>query len=299
MSAKTLLAVMIGGTVAVLALGSRSRSAPEPPVVRRKVPEQPWLSAEAAAKVIGDGGALGPLFDGVELGGPAPSPRTRALIAAFARSNNVEIDLQISGGLLTAVRFDVTYGGCCGYEAADLLARRLARPYNGGGCFGEKIWLNDWATSNEDGTRMRAKVDVNHVSVRWEPELILPEVLARADRLMGGQADAVGKRAHERWISLERGQYLLELPYDFGGYREYAATAPDQLGFRVGVRANRISTIGFSVRDQSDDTKLLKQLKAHWGAPERKGESFVWSKPDRTITADVAGDTAYVSIAMR
>ena len=128
-----MLAAMVAGTVAVIAGVPRREPAPpgraHPSVGAR---ERPWLTREATAQIVTVDGSLGPLFAGVELGGPPPTPDVRARINAFARANQVEIELDVADDTLVAVRFAVSFGGCCGYEAADVLALRLGRPDTGG-----------------------------------------------------------------------------------------------------------------------------------------------------------------------
>jgi hypothetical protein len=302
-SARLLVGFIIGASaLAVGKAATSKRAAAPPPVVQRPAPEKPWLAKEAAAQIVAEGGALGPLFDGVDVGGPAPTPKQRALIAEFARKHDVLIDFDVRGGVLETITFEVTYGGCCGYEAVDLLARRIGRPYNGGGCFGEKEWLNDWAASPGDGTRLRAKVDVNTITLRWDAELSVPELLARADGVIGRPADAVSRHAGERWISLERGKFLLEEPYPFEGLDNWArATRSFDLGFHLGVEGNRVTSVTFAVRDNDiPKSVVIPQLVAHWGKPERTGDTYAWTKVDRTITAEVTGEgSGMIEIALR
>lgn len=176
MSAPIWLAAMVAGSVVVLVAGRRDHAEPRPPAPQVSE-ETPWLTPEAAAEVIGPGGNLGPLFTGVILGGTPPLPEVRARIAEFARTNNVDIDLEIVDDEVAAIRFEVMYGGCCGYEAADRLAARMRRPTTGGGCMGTvETWINDWATVVEEGVHMRARVHVNRLVVRWEPVATLPEI---------------------------------------------------------------------------------------------------------------------------
>ena len=301
-SAKILVGFIVGASaLAVGKAATSKRSAEPPPVVERKVPEKPWLSKDAAAQIVTESGALGPLFEGIDVGGAPPSAKQRALIAEFARKNDVTIDFDVRGGVLQSVRFEVSYGGCCGYEPADLFARRIGRPFNGGGCFGEKEWLNDWAASPGDGTRLRARVDVNTVSLRWDAELSVPELLARADGVIGRPADAIGRRAGDRWISLERGKFLLEQPYPFEGLDHWTrATRSFDLGFHLGVADNRVTSVTFAVRggDTADRT-VLPLLEAHWGKPTREGEAWTWTKVDRTITAQVGEGAGTLEIALR
>jgi hypothetical protein len=70
----------------------------------RRSPERPWLTREAAAQVVRDDGGLGPLFDGLTLGGPPPSPALRARLAAFEAANDVHLGVEIGEGVVVAVR---------------------------------------------------------------------------------------------------------------------------------------------------------------------------------------------------
>ncbi|MGE5187027.1 MAG: hypothetical protein ACM31C_33480, partial [Acidobacteriota bacterium] len=176
---------MVAGTAAAVWLVPRHAGRPQPPV--QDQPYDPhWLTREASAQVIGEDGTPGPLFAGVYLGGPAPSDAARARIAEFARRNHVAIELDVADDSVQAIRFDVTFGGCCGYEAADVLALRMHRPHTGGCCVcGADSWSDDWATTSDDGIYTRARVRVNRVAVRWERVLAPGELVERADALVG------------------------------------------------------------------------------------------------------------------
>lgn len=187
MSARVWLGVMVAGTTLVVLAGSRPASEPRAPVTRRPS-EAPWLSREAASQIIGSRGGLGPLFEGIELGGPAPSAGVRARIAQFARANNVKIELEIAEDEVAAVRFEVMFGGCCGYEGADVLALRLDRPTAQDCCGCEKSWLDDWAITTDDGAVLRARVRVNRVSVRWERPLTVDDLVERRTRIVDSRS---------------------------------------------------------------------------------------------------------------
>src|SRR5688572_21412806 len=143
MGAKAMLAAMVLGTIGVIAAFSRSESA-DAPTERKPIVETPWLSKEAATHILDGEANLGPLFEDVMLGAPV-SPEARAKIAAFARENNVAIDLETIEGDLAAIRFAVTFGGCCGYEGADVLALRLGRPDTSNCCGCQETWIDDWS----------------------------------------------------------------------------------------------------------------------------------------------------------
>jgi hypothetical protein len=96
-SARVMLGMMVVGSALVVYLGSRGSDDPEPAPPPPKQPETPWLTPAAAAQVVGADGMPGPLFRGIDLGGPAPLPDAQARIAAFARDNNVDLRLEIAG----------------------------------------------------------------------------------------------------------------------------------------------------------------------------------------------------------
>src|SRR5688572_256614 len=134
---------MLVGTAIVVAVGARDDK-PQPALEKPRE-QVDWLSNEDAAQVIGADGEPGPLFAGAELGAPAPPELIRQRIAEFARAHNLDIDLEVRDGVLEAIRLVVTYGGCCGYEAVDVLARRLGRPVAGTNATLADLWVDDWA----------------------------------------------------------------------------------------------------------------------------------------------------------
>jgi hypothetical protein len=296
-SAKVWLGAISAATLVALGVAARSRSEP-PPAVAQLPPEVPWLTPEAAAQIIGDHGALGPLFHGVELGGPRPAAAVRARIAAFARANHVAIDLEITDGVVAAVRFDVTFHGCCGYEGADVLALRAARPISGGGCVGgPEKWVNDWAIT-QDGVHVRAHVDVNRVVLRWSRAATVETILARADELVGADAALVAHESREDWHTIEAHQrYLLELPYAFSAYSG-VATRTEELGLQLVADGDRLAEIAFTLRADETGTDVAAQLRSHWGPARVRGGSWTWQKPDRIIEAYVDGGSE-VSVTMR
>jgi hypothetical protein len=295
MSAQVWLGAMVAASVLVVATSRRSEPEPEKPIPRAPL-ERPWLTPDAAAQIIGADGSLGPLFEGVELGGPAPSPTVRARIAAFASAHNVSIDLEVAEGTLTAVRFDVTFGGCCGYEGADVLARRLGRPRLGGGCMGtEPYWVDDWGIAGEDGIHVRARVRVNRVMVRWERQLGVVELLERADRLLGANAVEVARDAGDRWIEIEANRrYRLETPYPIDPLRRWH---PDDMGIQVVVASGRIIELSFSVHDE--DGHSTRRLRKHWGRPKIIDEMRTWRTSDRIMIADRDSPVPKITIRMR
>lgn len=206
MSARVLLGVMIAGTALVMLAGARPPPPPRPSAPE-PARETPWLSREAAREIVGPGGALGPLFADVFLGGPAPSAATRARIAGFATTNGVTIDLDVVDGDLVAIRLEVTYGGCCGYEGADALGMRLGRPRPVGCCVcGTPTWTNAWSIASDTGVHARVRINVNRVNILWERLLTHEELLERAERLLGADRHAVAREAGPRWNELSGGR---------------------------------------------------------------------------------------------
>lgn len=297
MSARAWLAAMVVGTALVLAAGARRAPDPEPPAPRRPL-ESPWLTPQAAAEITGPGGSLGPLFEGVELGGPAPPAATRARIAAFARAHDVEIELEIIDDEVAAVRFSVLYGGCCGYEGADSLARRLGRPKTFTCCGCDESWIDDWAIALDGGVHLRGSVRVNRVMIRWERELKLDELVERADRLLGAERVAVGMASRDRWIEIEPGRrYVLELPY---ADERYPMSSGDALRLQIGAKAGRIVEIWFAVRvDESTREAIDEVLRARWGRPRANADVRTWRRPDRIVTAELGSSTMMLTIRAR
>jgi hypothetical protein len=302
--------MMIAGSVAVMLVAKRR---PEPPAKSAPVAralERPWLTREAAAQIVGPGGSLGPVFSDVELGGPAPAPVVRTRIAEFARANGIDIDFEVIDGELAAVRFAVTFGGCCGYEGADTLARRFDRPRAQSCCGCDLDWVNDWTVALEDGIHVRGRVRVNRVEVRWERTATMAELLDRADSVIGKARARVRASAGDRWTELEPGQrYLLEVPYPFARRNDFGALvkleARDDLGLQVMVEHGRIAEVSFVLRDidDADDVRELSTtLRARWGQPRIVGnepKTLAWRTPARSITAELDGSAKRIVIRAR
>jgi hypothetical protein len=290
-----MLGAMVVVSVAAVAWGSRERPHAESAVMKASPPETPWLSKEAAAQIVGAEGALGPLFHDLTLGGMAPSPEARARIADFAARNHVAIDLVVSDDELVAIRFDVSYAGCCGYEGAEVLALRANRPSVGGGCMGgPPRWLNNWAIAHDDGIYMRASVDLNRVVFRWERAWTLDEVLSRADEVLGADTAKVASSAGDR-LRLVRGRTMLEVPYRFNEY--WAVAEDEQLGLEITEENGRVAELTFAVRAVDGD--MVKALRAHWGRPKVEGSLMTWKKRDRIIEVDVSDSSAWGAVTMR
>ncbi|MBA3456344.1 MAG: hypothetical protein H0T42_24800 [Deltaproteobacteria bacterium] len=299
MSAPAWLGAMIAGSVLVVAVGARRDPAPQPEPPRPPL-ESPWLTREAAAEIIAPGGGMGPLFTGAELGGLAPSPEVRARIAEFARVNNIEIDFEISDDEVAAVRFEVAFGGCCGYEAADALALRLHRPRIGGGCFGtERSWIDDWAFATHDGVHGRARVRVNRLTVRWERMATFHELLVRAEGLLGKDRGAVSSAAGDRWKEIDTGRYLLEVPYLFIGSEWFEGYYPaSEHGLLVVADRRRIVEVSFSIRGE-DLERVPAVFQARWGRPRYRGATRTWRKPGGFFSAKLESNESRTLVTLR
>ena len=273
MSAKRLVAIMVVGSAVVLLAGSRRHPPAKRPAPPPAEHERAWLSREAAAQVVWPGGQLGPLFAGVDLGGPPPTAEVRARIAAFARANDVEIAIEEKAGEVAAVRFAVTFGGCCGYEAADVLALRMHRPKDSECCGCAWQWRDDWATS--DGiTYAHARVRVNRFAVRWEAALTMGELLDRANALIGKPTASV---RDTRWAEIVPGsRYAMEIPLALDTYPEQQVPTAD-----IRAEHGRIVEVSVPFRADAD-----APLRGRWGRPRIHAESSTWRATNRTITSD-------------
>jgi hypothetical protein len=290
---------VIAGSVLGMVMAARRPDRRAPAPVVKKQAERPWLTTEAKNQLVNLDGTPGPLFAGATLGGLSPSDEARARIAEFARANHVDIRLEVANDELRAIRMSVTFGGCCGYEGADSLADRFHRPKRQSciDCRAEVV--DDWSIALDLGVNIRARVRVNRFEVRWEPTLSTTELLETADGIVGKPRAQVTKAVAERWIELEHGRrYTLEVPYPFRhvSYGEYAAALPDrETNLQVAAEHGHIDDVAFTLRDGDiDDVKAT--MRAHWGQPRVTGSTWVWKKPDRTITAEVDDYSSAVTI---
>jgi len=287
-----MLWTMIAGSVAVMLIAAR-RPDPRPAPTPVRAHERPWLSPEAIHQLIGPDGGLGPLFADVELGHSAPTPEVRARIAQFARANDVEIHFEVVAGELAAVRFAVTFGGCCGYEGADALGRQLSRARVYGCCDSDSRldWADDWVKTLDDGVHIRGHIHVNRVEVRWERAANLAELLDSAESVLGKTRASVRKSAGDRWTEVMQDRYLLEVPYPFDRM-EYAVPASlharEDLGVRVETEHGRVGQVSFVLRNLEDADELAATLRARWGRPRavaNEPKTLTWRTRDREITA--------------
>jgi hypothetical protein len=291
---------MIVGSVVVL-LAVPRRGEPRAATLAPRAAERPWLSREATAELFGPDGTLGPLFADLTLGGPAPSVETRARIAAFAHQNDVDIRFEVAGDELAAIRFAVTFGGCCGYEGADTLGRKLGRPRTWGACSSPPDWVDDWSVTS-DNVHLLARVRVNRLEVRWEPTVTLPELLDRAEGLIGSTRASVREAVGDRWIETDPDHYLLEVPYAF--VRDSYGVSPGlrqrpDLGLQVTVDHGRITEVSLELRDLDVDA-FDEALRVRWGRPhfpdkEQQWQRW-WQSHGHRITADYNGSRSSLAI---
>lgn len=298
--ARSLFGLFIVGLVAIVFVVVRPRAAPPSEAAALPLPEKPWFSKEAADQVFGADNQLGPLFTGIVLGGSPPSAEIRAQIAAFARANDVQIDFEVDDDELVAVRFDVTFGGCCGYEGVDKLARGLGRPGNGGGCGMPFFFYDNWAIAHDDGTHFRARVRVNRLSVRWEKALALEDVLARAEAALGADRAVLADAAGDRFTTLESGKrFLLEAPYRYSDTGEWrpSRALPANRGIELVTSQRFVTEVSFT----TDEERARRVLRQRWGKPRtnRDDNTWTWYQRDRTITASSESDRLTVTLVRR
>jgi hypothetical protein len=301
-SAKTILCTMIAGSVAVMLIAARRPDPrPAPPTLREH--ERPWLSREATRQIVGPEGGLGPLFSNVELGGLAPAPEVRARITEFARANDVEIRFEVVAGELVAVRFAVTFAGCCGYEGADTLGRQLGRARTESRWDSGPDWADDWVVTLADGVHVRGHIHVNRVEVRWERAANLAEVLDRAESVLGKTRASVRESAGDRWTEVMQDRYLFEVPYPFFMMESFAVPVSligrDDLGLRVETERGRVAQVSFALRYLEDTDEVAATLRARWGRPRvvaSDPKTWTWRTRDREITATLEPSSSRIVI---
>lgn len=257
------------------------------------VPERPWLSIEATDQLVNKDGSPGPALADIQLGGPVPTDAVRARVAELAKANGVDIDVETVDNKVVALRLGVSYGGCCGYEGADKLAFRFARPYMQLMDGEPKIWANDWV-HRHDPLIAHVRVRVNRIDVRWERMLTATELMGRTDGLLGSEVASARDALGDRWREIAAGQtYLVELPFWFRGYPDKVKLAErTDLGIIAAVDGGRITELTVAL-DLSDETErdLKAALRARWGVPrvkkEERAETWSWRTATRRITAEL------------
>lgn len=304
MNSKAAAVLMIGGISLLAASIPRGHS--KAPARRAHKTERAWLTRDAQDQLIGADGEPGPLFAGVTLGGPDPGTEQRAAIAAFAKANNVDIRLEVRGDTLVAIRASITFGGCCGYEAVDVLGLRLSRPriYHCNDC-SDYTPVDDWAYEPEPGVHVRFHTHVNALSVRWEPALSTDEVLDTAEAMLGTSIDKVKRTAGDRITEWEPHDYTLELPYD----REHPPFEGNmQGGAAVHAHAGAVTQVALDVfapeppadAPADEPTPIEKLLRARYGRPHVDAETGEWSwhRHGHAITANISGYAAQASVTI-
>ena len=288
-----MIVTMVAGTGLVVWLGSRHHDEPEPPPAPARAPDPEWLSKAAAAELVGSDAGPGPLFAGLTIGGPAPSPEARARIAEFATKNHVDIDLETRDDKLTAIWLDVKFKGAFGSEGADVFALRLKHPSTSV-CYGDVHWIDMWALVLDSGLRLRGNVAKNQVEARWEKPATLAELVARGDELLGMDLETVKASAGKRFHTTPGGHYLVDAAVPFPrGWTGDTSFEPANLGFLLSEQGGKIVRVKMAFRVISEehiDDELEKIGVKRWGAysggegsDEENGATLVWKKRDRKI----------------
>ncbi len=298
----------LAAVIAATALGIWAAPRPKdpPPSAPGRAPERPWLSKQAAHQLFGDWERWGrqgpgPLFDGVVLGGPAPSDEVRKRISAFAHDNDVRIDLEILRDEVTAIRVEVVYGGCCGYEGAEVLALRLGRRMWGSRCRGdEMLWITDWSFPT-DGGYARFHAQHNRIKVRWEASATLDDVLERADRLVGSSRIIARVAAGDRWVEIMPGRkYMIEVPAPWLEIPLLGASWPTwndaNHGLWLLTDSRGVERVDLAI---ARDLEAYPALRARWGRPRIRGDLRTWVTKDRVITAEYSAAGTQVSVRRR
>ena len=300
MNSRAAALLLIGG-ISLLA-ASIPRRQPHAPVRRAHKTERPWLTREAQDQLIGEDGVPGPLFAQLTLGGPAPSPEQRASIAAFEHVNGIVIHLDVKDDTLVAIRASITFGGCCGYEAVDVLGRRLSRPriYDCGDC-SEYTPQDDWAYQPEPGVHVRFHTHVNTLVVRWEPALTTDEVLDAVEAMIGEPIDKLKRASGDRIREIEPHEYMLELPYDAD--RPPFEGKPS-IGAHVSIHAGVVREVALELYgDPPADVEyapLEKVLRARYGRPhidDKTGE-YTWHRHGNAITTTLSAYEAHATVTI-
>jgi hypothetical protein len=290
---------LLAGSIVVMVIAHAMHASPtvEQPTAK-KLGERPWLSPEAEAQMFGPGGRPGPLFDDVDLGGAPPSPEVRKRITDFARANQLDIRFEIAEGELAAVRVAVTFSGCCGYEGADSLARRL-RQSGTAECSSCGPTFDTWGFAIDRNVHVRGHVHVNRVELQWERTESFVGLLDRAEALFGKAPAGLREAAPDRWTELEPGRYLLEVPFVFDPGIMFSSGlggvwTRDDLEVELAAEHDRIAEVAMTIRSFERDKRAEAALRARWGRPEiAKGqfETWTWNRDDRTITVELGYPT--------
>src|SRR3569623_3171613 len=294
-------AVLLIGGIGLLA-ASIPRPAPSPLPKCAHMTERPWRTRVAQDQLIGLDGGPGPLFAGLTLGGPAPSPEQSAAIAQFENANGGVIHLDVRDDTLGAIRLSITFGGCCGYEAVDVLGMRLSRPrvYDCCDC-SDYTPQDDWAFEPVVGVHARFHTHVNTLTVRWEPALTNEEVLDAAEAMFGESIDKLKRASGHRIREAEPHEYVVELPYD--APRPPFEGRPS-IGMHVSTHAGAVREVSLElIGDPPADVEYApveKVLRKRYGRPHVDAETgeLVWHRNGHTIKATVSNYDARASVTI-
>ena len=150
---------------------------------------------------------------------------------------------------------------------------------------------------------MHVAMHVNRIEARWERALTATDVLARADAALDSQTAKVRKADPDRFVEIEQDHYLLDLPYAFGpSDRSITLQERELSGLVLNAVRGRIAEVTFSLRRVDDDAvqQFRASLRARWGQPRVKGDTWAWTKPDRMIEAEsVDGEWLRITIRSR
>lgn len=300
MNTKAAALLLIGGISLLAANLPRGHS--KAPARRAHRTERPWPTRDAQDQLIGSNGEPGPLFAGLTLGGPDPSTAQRAAIAAFAKANGIDIHLEVRDDTLVAIRASITFGGCCGYEAVDVIGLRLSRPriYHCNDC-SDYTPVDDWAYEPEPDVHARFHTHVNTLAVRWEPALSTNELLDTVEAMIGKPIDKLKHSQGDRITEVDAHAYLLELPYD-ADRPPFEGQQP--IGVAISTHAGAVSEVSLElVGDPPEDVELApieKVLRTRYGRPHIDDSTgdYTWHHDGRVITANISLYDARASVTI-
>jgi hypothetical protein len=276
---------MVAGAGLVIFLGTRGHHDDDPPPPPPPKAGPQWIGRDAVPHLVAPGGKPGPLFDGMTLGGAAPTDVQRARVDEFAKKNDMDIALEMHDDKLAAIRVGITFKGGFGSEGAEVFALRFQRPSTGTCCVcGPDTWINSWAYVLEGGVRVRARIKANRVEARWERAATYDELFAGADELLGKDFVATREAAGDRWHEVTA-YHLLEaaMPYPRERPRNGRSDGSD-LGFLVEEQGGKIVAVTLALDDSDDNAKDIERAaRARWGHPRVDESEWSRKRHDRAV----------------